>query len=64
MATHLHIHPPPTRVLLFTQLSILLLVLMTGIVSALLVRSQMHRYDIQADPIPIADIKPWDELAR
>ncbi|MEM1310407.1 MAG: hypothetical protein AAGF98_13110 [Cyanobacteria bacterium P01_H01_bin.153] len=64
MATHLHIHPPSTRMLLVTQVSILLAVIMTGIVSGLLVRSQMHRYDIQTDPVPIADVKPWQELGR
>lgn len=62
MASHLHFYTPSPRVVLFTQISILLVVMITGIISALLVRSQMHRHDWHADPIPIANTRTWDAL--
>ncbi len=62
MASHFRLYSPPDRTLLLTQVSILLLVLLTGIVSSLLVRSQMHRYDQQFESIPIANTKTWDAL--
>jgi hypothetical protein len=58
------IYSPSARSLRLAQASILLLVIMTGIVSALLVRSQLERHEMQPELLPIANIKTWEALGR
>lgn len=64
MTTQLHLHTPSPRTLLLTKLGILLVVIMTGLLSVVLLRSQLERYEIQPEQIPIADLKTWNALGR
>ncbi|RZM77350.1 hypothetical protein [Leptolyngbya iicbica] len=64
MASHLTIYTPSPRSQHLMQASIVLLVLLTGIASALLVRSQLQRYEMQPHLIPIANGKTWEALGR
>jgi|GEM_PF-4029258 len=67
MASHLHLHTPYTpspKTVFLTQLSILLAVIMTGLVSMMLVRSQLEQHQIQPEQIPIAEQRVWNALGR
>ncbi len=56
--------PPSPRSLRLTQVSIVLLVIMIGIASALILRSTLERYEQQPDVIPIANGGTWELLGR
>ena len=64
MASHLTIHTPSLRSRRLIQASIVLLVIITGIASALIVRSQWQRDALQRDPTPITQVKTWEALGR
>ncbi|WP_204138825.1 hypothetical protein [Halomicronema sp. CCY15110] len=64
MASHLTIYTPSVRSLRLTQASIVLLVIITGIVSAVIVRSQWERDALQPEPTPITQVKTWEALGR
>ena len=64
MTTQLHQHTPSPQTLLLTKLGILLVVIMTGLLSAMLMRSQLERNEIQPEQIPIANLKTWNALGR
>jgi len=42
----------------------LLAVIMTGLVSMMLVRSQLEQHQIQPEQIPIAEQRVWNALGR
>ena len=64
MASPLTLCTPSTRSLRLTQVSIVLLVVIIGIASALILRSTLERYKHQPDSIPIANGDTWEALGR
>jgi len=64
MASHLTIYTPSVRSLHLTRACVVLLVSITGIVCALVVRSQWERETFQRDPIPIIHVKTWEALGH
>ena len=64
MASPLTLSPPSARSLRLTQVSIVLLVIMIGIASALILRSILERYEQQPDVMPIANGGTWESLGR
>lgn len=64
MISRFYVDTPSPKTLLLTRLSIVLVVIVTGLVSVLLVRSQLERHEMPSEPIPIAEIKTWADLGR
>jgi len=64
MASQLRLHAPSPKTLLLTKLSIVLAVIVTGLVSMMLVRSQLEQHHIQPEQIPIAELRVWNALGR
>jgi len=64
MATQLHLQTPSSQTLLLTRLGILLVVMITGLLSTMLLRSQLEHYEIPPEQIPLANLQTWEALGR
>ena len=64
MAFHTSVHPPSTHTILLTKISIILAVIITAFVSAFILQTQLERYHIPIEQIPIANMNPWGALGK
>lgn len=64
MASQFQLHSPSSKTLLLAKLGIVWVVIVTGLVSVTLVRSQLERHQIQPEQIPIAELRIWNSLGR
>jgi hypothetical protein len=64
MAFHTPAHKLSPHAVVATQISILLAVIITALVSAFVVQTQLQRHHITPEQIPIADLNVWGALGR
>jgi hypothetical protein len=62
MTFHTSTPPPSAHALLVAKVGIVLAVITTAIVTMFVVQTQLQRYQIAPEQIPIADLNAWGEL--
>lgn len=58
------VHTPSIDALIVAKVSIVLAVIITAIVSAFVVQTQLQRYQIPPEQLPIADMNVWGALGK
>jgi steroid 5-alpha reductase family enzyme len=64
MAFHTSTHTPSPHELVVARISIALAVIITAFVSVYIAQTQLQRYQIAPEQIPIADMNVWNALGK